>query len=398
MSFSSFINVAKESNYNVIEVFKQAPNESMVFTAILLVIIFAIYFFINKEVKTNKAIKLVDKLQDCKSYDEFNEKLSTIVQELPKRGLKVADVLNTCKEHILFRSCKLLEGLSIEDKINKYQEMSKNYEELAKGSKKYENKDLTKFYEDKAKELLDEDLASEIKYYYENAYFDVNEVSNVNAIVKYANEQKATNTLILPMLAIMDKFSFAYNLDLYKFVEKLDEINSKEVFKFCNEKIESLFENAQEEISINILNYLLEKQENEKVYAYISNLKYQAYLQQLHDLLFNKKDSLDLDLSFIANPLEITNEYKNYIDVSLTNNWQDKAHVDYVSKAPGVLDILGHMEFRTLIERIDNIAIQEENTRKMDEALAIAKRAEIIALEAKSLSKKPIILPSTTKA
>lgn len=397
MSFSSFLTIAQETNYDIVELFKQSPNESFTILAVLLAIILIAYYFIRKEVKISSALKLVDKIQDCKTYDEFNEKLLLMVQELPKRGVKVADVLNTCKEHILFRSCKLIENMNIEDKINKYEQMAKNYKDLASASKKYNKKDLTEFFENKADELLNEDLFSEIKFYYENTHFTQDDISSINRIVKHANSRNRVEIILSPMLETINKFSFGYNLDLFKFIEKLDEENSKQVYKACNEKIENLFTSGEDEISINILDYLFEKEEFEKVYSYISNLKLKSYLQQLHDLYFDKKDKLDLDLAFIANPLKINNEYKKYIDESLTNNWRDSKHVDYVSKAPGVLEVLGHVEFRTLIERLENIAIQEENRKMVEEALAIAKRAEIIALEAKSLSKKPIVLPSLEK-
>lgn len=397
MSFSSFLTIAQETNYDIVELFKQSPNESFTILAALLAIILIAYYFIRKEVKISSALKLVDKIQDCKTYDEFNEKLLLMVQELPKRGVKVADVLNTCKEHILFRSCKLIENMNIEDKINKYEQMAKNYKDLASASKKYNKKDLTEFFENKADELLNEDLFSEIKFYYENTHFTQDDISSINRIVKHANSRNRVEIILSPMLETINKFSFGYNLDLFKFIEKLDEENSKQVYKACNEKIEKLFASGENEISINILDYLFEKEEFEKVYSYISNLKLKSYLQQLHYLYFDKKDKLDLDLAFIANPLKINNEYKKYIDESLTNNWRDSKHVDYVSKAPGVLEVLGHVEFRTLIERLENIAIQEENRKMVEEALAIAKRAEIIALEAKSLSKKPIVLPSLEK-
>jgi hypothetical protein len=141
---------------------------------------------------------------------------------------------------------------------------------------------------------------------------------------------------------------------------------------------------------------MLENDEKQKVYDYISTLTLTSYLQQLHDQLFDKKDDLDLDLAFISNLTQIDNQYKKYIDESLTNNWRDSEHIEYVSKAPGVLEVLGHLEFRTLIERIDNIAINEENKKKIDEALSIAKRAETIALEAKSLNKR--LLTSESKS
>ncbi len=98
-----------------------------------------------------------------------------------------------------------------------------------------------------------------------------------------------------------------------------------------------------------------------------------------------------MDLAFIANPTKIESNYKVYLDESLTSNWRDPEHIEFISKAPGVLDVLGHMEFRTLIERIDNISIENENKRMVEEALTIAKRAESIALEAKSLNKNQLL-------
>lgn len=188
----------------------------------------------------------------------------------------------------------------------------------------------------------------------------------------------------------LDRFSFGYNSDIYKLVESMEEEKSKQIYKYCKEKLDSIFEDGNFEVSINILEYLIESKQNEKVYNYISTLKLSNYLQQLYNLFFDKKDDIHLDLAFIANPLQIENEYKKYIDESLTNNWRDKEHIEFVSKSKGVIEVLGHMEFRTLIERVDNIALNEENTKKIEEALTIAKRAESIALEAKSLNKRPL--------
>ncbi len=198
------------------------------------------------------------------------------------------------------------------------------------------------------------------------------------------------------MLEVMNKFSYGYNLDLYKFIELLDEKKSKQVYVNCNEKIEELFTNVQAEVSINILDYLLEKGENKRVYKYITSLKLPSYLQQLYDLYFDKKDNVNLDLAFIANSTKIDSKYKDYLDESLTSNWRDSKHIEFISKAPGVIDVLGHMEYRTLIERIDNISIKNENKKMVKEALSIAKRAESIALEAMSLNKKPIITTQIT--
>ena len=395
MSVTEFLSIAKESKYNLIEMYKQAPNEVLIVLGILLLLVLVIYFLIRRATKITSAVKLVDKIQDSQSYDEYNQKISALVEELPKRGLKVADVLNASKDHILLRVSKLLVDMNIEQKVEKYLEISDKYAQLSDGSKKYKNDELTQFYETKSKELLDINLNEEIAYYYQNTYFTESEVNNVNAIVKYANNLKNPDSILKPMIKTMNKFSYGYNIDLFKFIEKLDEKKSKQIYTNCNEKIEELFTDGKSEVSINILDYLLDKGEKEKVYDYISSLTLVPYLQQLHDLYFDKKGDINLDLAFIANSTKIDANYKKYLDETLTNNWRDAEHIDFISKAPGVLDVLGHMEYRTLIERMDNIGIENENKKMVEEALAIAKRAESLALEAKSLNKRPIIVPTS---
>ena len=395
MSVTEFLSIAKESKYNLIEMYKQAPNEVLIVLGILLLLVLVIYFLIRRATKITSAVKLVDKIQDSQSYDEYNQKISALVEELPRRGLKVADVLNASKDHILLRVSKLLVDMNIEQKVEKYLEISDKYAQLSDGSKKYKNDELTQFYETKSKELLDINLNEEIAYYYQNTYFTESEVNNVNAIVKYANNLKNPDSILKPMIKTMNKFSYGYNIDLFKFIEKLDEKKSKQIYTNCNEKIEELFTDGKSEVSINILDYLLDKGEKEKVYDYISSLTLVPYLQQLHDLYFDKKGDINLDLAFIANSTKIDANYKKYLDETLTNNWRDAEHIDFISKAPGVLDVLGHMEYRTLIERMDNIGIENENKKMVEEALAIAKRAESLALEAKSLNKRPIIVPTS---
>lgn len=396
MTVTEFLLIAKESKYNLLDIYKQAPNETLITVGVIAFILLVVYFLIRRSSKISSAVKLVDKIQDSKSYDEYNQRITALVEELPKRGLKVADVLNASKDHILFRTSKLLAELNIADKIEKYLEVSSKYIQLANASKKYKNQELTEFYETKAEELLEVNLNEEIAYYYQNTYFTTDEVNNVNAIVQYANTQDDSSLILDPMIETINKFSYGYNMDLFKFVEALDEKESKQVYINCHEKVEELFTNGESEVSINILDYLLEKEENEKVYEYISTLKLVPYLQQLHDLYFNQKEDINLDLAFIANQTKIDADYKSYLNESLTSNWRDAEHIEFVSKAPGVLEVLGHLEYRTLIERIDNISIENENKRMVEEALTIAKRAESLALEAMSLNKKPIIVPTTS--
>jgi hypothetical protein len=389
MSISEFLSTIKESQFNIAQIYEKAPNETMILLAIIVVAIVVVYFVISNSIKVSNTVKLVENILDSKTYDEIDKKLSILSDELPKRGVKVTDALNLVKEHLLFRTSKLLANMTISQKIEKYQELSKKYSQIAQASKKQKNEDLVVFYEEKSKELLEVNLAEEIAYYLENVHFNENEVENVNAIVKYANSSTNPESIIDPMIQTMNKFSYGYNIDLFKLIEKLTKEDSKQVFENANEKMEELFISGDKEISKIILDYLLEKNENQKVYDYISSLSIKSYLQQLHDL--------NLDLAFIANPLKIDSNYKSYLDESLTTNWRDSSHIEFLSKSKGVLEVLGHMEFRTLIERIDNIKVENENRKMIEEALAIAKRAESIALEAKSLNKRPVIMTQATQ-
>lgn len=390
MSFTEFFKVAKESNYNLSTMFEKAPNETLISFGIVLVVILVIVFFIRKAIKENIALKTVNSISDSKTVDDYISKVKFLVDELPKRGEKVASELNRQKEHILFRVVKLFEPLTIKEKIEKLQKISKLFKDLSSGSKKYQIEDLSSYFDIKSKELLEKELSKEIEFFYKSSEFNESEIENLNAIITYANSLDNPTPIIEAIKHELNRFSFGYNLALFKFIEKLDKDNSKQIFEFCSLKIEEYLTSGEKELSINILEYLYEKDEKQKVYDYISSLNLDYYLQQLYYLLFNKKDDLNLDLAFIANPVKIDNEYKNYIDYSLTNNWKDKEHIEFVSKSKGVIEVLGHVEFRTLIERVDNIGRNEENTKKIDEALAIAKRAESMAVEALSLNKKPI--------
>lgn len=48
---SDFLSLIKESNYNLLEIYKQAPNETLIIVAVLLALIALAYFFINHSIK-----------------------------------------------------------------------------------------------------------------------------------------------------------------------------------------------------------------------------------------------------------------------------------------------------------------------------------------------------------
>ncbi|RXJ88848.1 hypothetical protein CRV01_09500 [Arcobacter sp. CECT 8983] len=398
---SDFLNLIKESNYNLLEIYKQAPNETLIVVAVLLALIALAYFFINHTIKKSIVLKELAKVDEINTFDELNAKLVLFVNEVPKRGEVVAKALDENKDKILFRSLKILSGFSIKDKIKKYQTISKRFKQLSDSTSKYNNNKLTSFFKNKSLLLINNHLAKDIDDYASTIHFCEAEVENVNAIVQYANKQNSPWQILDVLFKNLNSFSFSYNLELYKFTEKLDKKNSKQVYDYCTEKIKNIFTSGKNEVSVNILEYLYEKDEKEKVYEYIKTLTKVSYLQYLYKVLFDNKDDLHLDLAFIANPTKIKNEYKEYIDNSLTTNWRDKEHIEFVSKSPGVLEVLGHTEFRSLIERVDRIKTDIENNKKIEEALTIAKRAESIAIEAKSFNQagskkkkeKPVFQP-----
>lgn len=398
---SDFLSLIKESNYNLLEIYKQAPNETLITVAVLLALIALAYFFINHSIKKSTVLKEISKIDDIKTFDELNAKLVLFINEVPKRGEVVAKALDKNKDKILFKSLKLLSTFSIKDKIKKYQIISKRFKQLSNSSSKYNNDKLTSYFKNKSLQLLSNELTNEINEYSSTTHFCQDEVENVNAIVQYANKQNSPWQILDVLFKNLNRFSFSYNIELFKFIEKLNKKESNQVDDYCKEKIDSIFTSGEDEVSVNILEYLYEKEEKEKVYEYIKTLTNASYLQYLYKVLFDKKDDLHLDLAFIANPTQIENDYKEYIDNSLTTNWRDKEHIEFVSKSPGVLDVLGHTEFRSLIERVDRIKTDIENNKKIEEALTIAKRAESIAIEAKSFNQsgskkkkeKPVVQP-----
>ncbi|MFA9375088.1 MAG: hypothetical protein ACERKK_13125, partial [Poseidonibacter sp.] len=134
-------------------------------------------------------------------------------------------------------------------------------------------------------------------------------------------------------------YSYAFNLDLFKFVKALDKKQSGAVYFNCTQKLEEAIQSKENLISTVILSYMLENGEKEKVYSYISNLENKTYLQSLYNNYFSKLDDQELDFSFIANETKIDSDYKNYIDTKLTNNWSDTEFMNYVLEAPRVIEV-----------------------------------------------------------
>lgn len=383
----SFLTLVKESNFDLAKIYSQDPNGIYVSFLVILVILLIIYYLINRSIKISTAVKLVSKIQNSTDLDDYNSKLSKIVVELPKRGIKVATSLNEQKNEILNQELALLKSLNINEKIKRYEEISAQYVSLAQNSKKFKIEELTSFYEEKSKSLLEDNLAGEIEKYYNNARFDESDVENINSIASYATRSSNPTVVINPLLSQINRLSFGFNLDLFKFITSLDKNQSKDIYKACNEKFKNMLTSGEGIISDNILNYMMQNDRKEEVYSYLSTLTNKAHLKALYNTMFSKSDNIDLDLAFVANNTVINADYKSHIDSKLTENWKDLGFIKHVINSDGVLETIGHIDYRNVLERIEKLETQDENNKAIAQALEIARRAEAIALEAKTLAR-----------
>jgi hypothetical protein len=384
---SDFISLVKESNFDLSVIYSQDPNGVFISILVLLVLLFIIAFFIKNALKKAELLRIVSNIQNSSNYDDFEFKLERIALELPKRGIEVVSSLNLFKDNILNRQLVLLKDFNIKKKIKAYKQMSNQYSLIANNSKKYSIEELSKFYEEKSESLLNENLLKEIENYYKNCDFKENDIKFVNSIVAYANTLSNPSIILNPLQEQINRFSFAFNLDLFKFIKGLTKDASGQIFVNCNNKINSLFENYNIKISEVILSYMIENGEKQKVYDYISNLKDSSYLQNLYYILFSKKDDIDLDLSFIKNEIQIDSNYKEYIDNKITFNWKDLGYIKYILNSPRVLEKIGHIDYRNVLERIEKLENEVDFNKTVAEVLEVAKRAEKLAIEAKAIAR-----------
>lgn len=384
---SDFFSIVKESNFDLGVIYSQNPNGVNIVVLVILVLLLIASFFVRNALKKTQVLKLISKIQNSVDFDEFDMKLSKIVDELPKRGIEVASNLNLFKDDILSSQLFLLKDFSIEKKIKCYKQISFQYSLLAKNSKKYAIDELTKYYEKKSQTLLSDNLIKEIENYYKNSSFKENDTKYVNSIVNYANSLSNPEIILAPLQKQIDRFSFAFNLDLFKFIKALRKDDSGQIFVNCNNKIDALLTDENAKISEVILAYMLNNNESEKVYNYISNLKNPIYLQSLYFKFFGKEDNLDLDLAFVKNETKINNNYKKYLDVKITFNWKDLELIKYIVNSPRVLEIIGHIDYRNILERIEKLENEVDYNAKVAEILEVARRAETMAKEAKAIAR-----------
>ena len=204
---SEFITLIKESNFDLGIVYSQNSTGVYAVILIILVLLLIAAFFIRNAFIKSETLRLVSKIQNSKSFDEFDAKLLEIALALPKTGNEVISSLNLFKNDILNSQLLLLKDFSIKKKIKSYKQMSSVYSLIAKNSKKYANEELIKFYEEKSQKLLDENLMKEIEDYYKNIRFKENDTKYVNSIVSYASTLKNPQSILAPLQEQINRFS-----------------------------------------------------------------------------------------------------------------------------------------------------------------------------------------------
>jgi hypothetical protein len=384
---TDFITLVQESDYNLSLIYSQDPNTIYVIILILLALLFGVLFTLNNAIKTKELLNLISEIKDIKELEVHNEKLNKIVLELPKRGSKPANSLNSLKDDILKNHLNLLKNRNIKEKIEHYKHLSNSYSSIFESMKKFNVKDGIKFYEKKSKAVLQEELFKEIEDYYKNTNFKKEDAVFVDSIVSYANSTANSSDIINPLFIQINRFDFGFNLELFKFIRALDKKKSERIFLECNKKMDNLLSNEYGKVSEVILSYMLENGEKEKVYTYISALKDSIHLQSLYYNLFAKKDDINLDLAFIKNETKINEKYKDYLDNQISLNWKDLTYVNHIIKSANVVQTLGHADYRTILERVEKLEKELLDNQTIQQVLEIAKRAETIAKEAKAIAR-----------
>lgn len=381
------LSLLKESNYDFGVVYSQNPNNINIFILISIVLLLSIIILLINAFKKSQLSKDISTIKDSSDFLEFDKKLTKISKEISKRGIEIANKLNLSKNEICEKGLYLIKDFNIKEKIDAYKKISNNFDLISKNTKRYEIGELSNFFEEKSISLLEKNLLKEIESYYKNTRFCENDVEFVNSIVSYSKNLPNPFSILNPLQEEINKFSLAFNLDVYKFVKKLTKNFSGEIFVKSNKKLEDLFKNEEAIISEVILKHILENENKQKVYDYISNLKNKSYLQNLYYKFFEQSEDLDLSLSFIKNKTEIENDYKEYLNSQITYHWKDLEYVKYILNAPRVLQIIGHDDYRTILERMEKLQKEIDFEKSVSQILEVAKNAEKIAKEAKAIAR-----------
>jgi len=380
----SFLATAKDVNYDPMALYAKEPFVMQVGAGIIVFILFVFFLIIKSKMRHASANKALQNLDNgyIESFEEYQKHLQKILKTLKGAKGDFLTSLQSNKENVYNEQLRTLKELPLDEKIEKYQAMASLYAQLAKTTK---DEELQEFYAQKAQEILEEKLYNEIKEYMQNFNFTPEDVAVLEKIVAYAHTLEEPQTVLSLVTQKLENEDFGSNLEKYTFVQNLDPQTLGEIYDFCKAKQEKLFEDGETVVSAEVLEYLLENGEQEKVYSYISALTIPTHLQELYYRFFNQKGDQKLDFAFIANPLEITQEYENYLESLLTENWRDAQKLANLLEYENLTNVIGHDRVRNVIERVDTLKKEFDEKQVLQEALEKAQEAHRIALETKTL-------------
>ncbi|MEA3228243.1 MAG: hypothetical protein U9P38_04135 [Campylobacterota bacterium] len=380
----SFFALVQSSNFNFAEVYAQSPMGVYMFFGVLLAVI-VVVFLMKRALTRASAMRTLSNIDNPEnSFSDYDLYMQKIAKVFSAATPEFHEILNSNKRSYYKAQLKLLETLEIDDKIVKYQQMSDTYMLLSEATSADE--DLSLYFSNLSTEIITEKLHSEIGDYAKELEFNEESLSSIESIVRYANSLEDPEVVLSKLKSRLQNIDFGSGLDIFMFVRSLNSETLLQVYDFCTKRQNELFENSRAIISSEILDYLLENGEKEKVYNYIKSLTLATYLQELNYKYFNQRDSLEFDLIFIANKTEINSDYKTYLEVLLSDNWRNDTYLEILVGSENVSNVIGHLQNRQVIERVDRIRKEVVEKQILDEALHTARQAEIIALEAKNIA------------
>jgi len=382
-TIGDFLTIVEKSNFNFADIYAQAPMEIYIIVGGLVATLGA-FFFIKISLRKSSAMKVLKDIDNSEnSFSDYDAYMQKIAKHIPNATEEFKEVLEYSKKSYYTAQLRLLENMEIDEKIVKYQQMSKTYKMLSEASSSDE--ELSLYFSEISNELLVEKLQGELRRYIKEVNFDEESIPLFRTLVQYANSLEEPEMVLNILTQRLKNIDFGADLEIFMFVRSLDD-SLEQVYEFCMGKQNKLFETPTAIISTDILDYLLENGEKEKVYHYIKSLSLATYLQELYYKYFNQTDSLEFDLVFIANGTEINENYKSYLENLLTDNWRNVTYLEILIGSEKVADRIEHIQARQVIERIDGLKKEFAEKQILDEALKTARDAEIIALEAKSIA------------
>ena len=381
-----FFEVAKELNFDVVAIYAKEPQMMQILGGAIALVVLIVILIIRSKMKHAGANKALQNLESyVESFEEYQQNLQKILKTIKGAKGDFLDSLKAKKEDYYKEQLRTLRELPLEEKIEKYQEMASLYSQLAKAVR---DEELREFYEQKAEEILEKELLESISAYMRDFSFTPEDVVVLEKIVAYANTKEDPEGVLSIVMDKLQGIDFGSNLERYTFVQNLDAQKLGPIYDYCTEQQQKLFEDGERIVAAEVLEYLLENGEKERVITYIKSLKVPTHLQELYYRFFNQKDLQELDFAFIANPLEINQEYAKYIENLVTQQWRDDKALETLLKYKNFADVVGHDRVRLIIERIDDLRKEIEEHEKLEEALKLAKEAHALALETKALMDK----------